>query len=228
MLPLAEFSHNNHVSETTHVSPFFTNYGCHAHFSVNLEGTCPTSLTAKNYATNLQELHDLLCCEIKYAQASQAKQADKHCLPTPMFQIGDEVWLSRRHIRTNPPSQQLDCGRLGRFKIYARGRTHAYKQDHPPTMKVHSVFHISLLEPTHNDPIPGHVPPAPHPVIVVGEEEWDVEEVIYSPCRNRKLQYLVAWVAYDAHTWEPLESFTSPEALAVVNAFHTMYPSKPK
>lgn len=119
MLPLAEFSQNNHVSETTHVSPFFANYGFHPHFSVNLEGNRPTSLAAKEYATNLQELHDFLHSEIKYAHASEAEQADKHRLPAPMFQIGDEVWLSRRHIRTTRPSQKLVHKRLGRFKILA-------------------------------------------------------------------------------------------------------------
>ena len=44
-------------------------------------------------------------------------------------------------------------------------------------MKVHSAFHVRLLEPAASDPFPGQIiPPAP-PNEVDGEEEWEVAEV---------------------------------------------------
>ena len=48
-----------------------------------------------------------------YAQATQAELADKDRLPAPMYKIGDEVWLLRRHIQTTRPSSKLDFKRLG-------------------------------------------------------------------------------------------------------------------
>ena len=63
-------------------------------------------------------------------------------------------------------------------------------------MKIHPVFHISLLEPYHKNDISERDKPLPPPVRVItkeGEhtEEWEVEEILKSRVRRGKLQYLV-------------------------------------
>lgn len=152
------------------------------------QGTRSSSLAAIDYDINLQELHNFHCTEIKYAQASQDEQVDRQRLSAPLYKVGDEVWLSRRHIRTICPSQKLVHMRLDRFKILACVNSHAYKLDLPFSMKIHTIFHLSLLESTHNDSIPGHVPPVPPPIIVGGEGELDVEEILDSSRRRKKLE----------------------------------------
>jgi hypothetical protein len=47
--------------------------------------------------------------------------------------------------------------------------THAYELDLPRTIKIHSIFHISLLEAAANDPIPGQIILLLAPVEVNGE-----------------------------------------------------------
>ena len=47
-------------------------------------------------------------------------------------------------------------------------------------MKVHPVFHISLLEPAALDPLLGQLQPPPPPVIIDEEPEWEVDEIIDS------------------------------------------------
>jgi hypothetical protein len=44
-LPLAEFAANNVASETTGVSPFFTNYGFNPRLGVKPSEPCPPNLT---------------------------------------------------------------------------------------------------------------------------------------------------------------------------------------
>jgi hypothetical protein len=58
-------------------------------------------------------------------------------------------------------------------------------------MDIHPVFHVSLLDPVHQDPLPGQVIPAPEPVIVEGEPEYEVEEVLDSRIFRHQLQYLI-------------------------------------
>lgn len=91
-------------------------------------------------------------------------------------------------------------------------------------MKIHPVFHVSLVEPAHTDPLPGQVQPPPPPIIIDDEPEWEVEEILYSRFVGRTLQYLARWVGYDQPTWEPANLFAnSPSA---VKEFHTALPSQ--
>ena len=60
-------------------------------------------------------------------------------------------------------------------------------------MKIHNVFHVSLLETYSPNTIPGHQedPPPPPPVIVEDETEYEVNNIIDSKIIQQKLFYLV-------------------------------------
>ena len=96
-------------------------------------------------------------------------------------------------------------------------------------MKIHNVFHVSLLD-KYRPPTAGQTPPEPDPVIAddaAAEPEWEVERIVDSRIRHRKLQYLVQWAAYDyiRTSWEPAYYVAnSPRHTA---EFHLAYPEKP-
>ena len=83
---------------------------------------------------------------------------------------------------------------------------------------MHPVFHVSLLEPTTSDPLPGQEQPPPPPVIIDEEPEWEVNEIVDSKFVGKTLRYLVRWVGYADLTWEP--STMLANALSVVKRFH--------
>jgi glycosylphosphatidylinositol phospholipase D len=91
-------------------------------------------------------------------------------------------------------------------------------------MKNHRVFPVSLLSPATSDPLPGQIEPPPLPVIVQGEEEWKVQEILDSRKRQNQIQYLVKWKGFDAPTWEPEDYLQDVQA---VDLFHSLYPEKP-
>jgi hypothetical protein len=67
---------------------------------------------------------------------------------------------------------------------------------------IHPVFHVVKLKPTPDDPIAGRCTnPPPDPVLVDGEEEYKVEEIMNSWFFSRKLQFLVAWKGYGREEW---------------------------
>jgi hypothetical protein len=69
-LPMAEFAANNHVSETTRISPFFANYGLNPKidFEPDLRVDNPEENEAHILADCLSEIHDLIKSEMSFAQ----------------------------------------------------------------------------------------------------------------------------------------------------------------
>ncbi|KAI0994959.1 hypothetical protein K3495_g13222 [Podosphaera aphanis] len=124
--------------------------------------------------------------EIRYAQDVYSENSNKHCLTPPIFYKGDKVWLLQKHISTTRPSNKLDHKRLGPFKLQKRISSHANKLSLPSTMKINPVFYVSPLEPVANNPLPGQIKPSPPPIIVDGELEYVVEEILDAKSRGTK------------------------------------------
>jgi hypothetical protein len=125
------------------------------------------------------------------------RQFDKGVRATPDWNIGDKVWLSSRQIATTRPSAKLDHRWLGPFPIIDKISKSAYKLTLPASMKgVHPLFHVSVLRKRAVDLIEGRWQEDPGPVIVNGEEEWEVEEILDCRRKGKRLKYLVSWKGF--------------------------------
>jgi len=160
-----------------------------------------------------------------WSQATCFEQATKSKIPSLKLEVGYEVWLLHRNIKTTRPSMKLDFQCLGKFRILQKVSSHADKLDLLPSMKVHSVFQVSLLAPAAIDSLLGQVQLAPLQIIVDDEPEWEVDEIVDSRFRGRTLEYLAHWVGFNELTWEPADLFAN--APSVVKRFHTSYLAKP-
>jgi hypothetical protein len=63
-------------------------------------------------------------------------------------------------------------------------------------MRLHPVFHVSLLEPYTSNSIPGCVSTPPPPVEVSNGSEYKVAAILDSKLIRNKLYYLVDWLDY--------------------------------
>mgnify|MGYP003623167012 CR=1 FL=1 len=71
--------------------------------------------------------------------------ANRNHTNTPAYQIGDSVWLSTKNIHTQRQSKKLDHKMIGPFKVLQKVGYNAYKLELLPSIKIHNVFHLSLL-----------------------------------------------------------------------------------
>ncbi|KAE8216955.1 hypothetical protein CF319_g8841, partial [Tilletia indica] len=235
-LPLAEFAYNNSEHSTTQTTPFFANKGYHPSFDFKApQGDIvgqdnPYHPLATSVVDHLASIHSFLVEQITLANERSAKAYDAKHMPSPNFNIGDMVMLSSKNIKTKRPSHKLDYRFLGPFKILDKIGTHAYRLQLPASMKIHNVFHVSLLEPHKSNTITGRIQPPPPPVEVDGDIEYEVERIVDSKLDRRyssPLRYLVEWSGYtgpDRFTWEPPDQLNCPDHIA---DFHLRYPDKP-
>ena len=227
LLPMAEFAYNNSLHGSTGVTPFFANYGLHPRFSISILSDS-VSPSAEERARTLADIHSDLTFELHLASERHKEQADLHRSASPTFEVGDFVWLLRRHIPTTRPCAKLDYKKLGPFRIIAKINPVVYRLELPSHFKIHNVFHVSLLEPHHSSQIPGRYPSPPPPIELSTGEEYEVDQILDSRIRRRQLQYLVLWKGYPLSeaTWEPARNLTN--AVESIQEFHHRYPHKPK
>jgi hypothetical protein len=178
----------------------------------------------------MREVHTNLREHLSSAQTTYKAGYDKRAKASPPYAVGDRVWLIRRNIKTQRPSQKLDAKRMGPFKILqVVGESKlAFKLELPPRMRIHPVFHVSLLEPYRENTIEGRIqPPPPPPDEINGELEYEVKEILDSKVVCGNLQYYIDWEGYtpEERTWESAESVE--HAADVVADFHRRYPNRP-
>ena len=154
--------------------------------------------------------------------------ANRRRRPAPNLVQVQKVWLLRRHVATTRPSSKLDVRRLGPFPILEQIGSSAFRLQLPPSMHIHPVFHVSLLEPHVANTFPSRVVAPPLPIQVDGLPEFEVDFLLDSKFRRRKLFYKIRWVGYDTSedSWEPAINLSN--ASEAISAYHLKYPNKPR
>ena len=152
LLPLAEFAYNNCTHASTQETPFYINYGHHPKIDI-LPAWRGESPTAKDFVKQMEELYTAMKMHLEQAQSCYKEIVDVKRKKHPSFQVGDKVWLLRCNIKTNRPCDKLDYQRIGSFHIEKQINTVAYQLEFLASMKIHPVFHASLLEIYHESTI---------------------------------------------------------------------------
>jgi len=233
LLPLAEFAYNNAPSATTGVSPFFANKGYHPNISVYPERDM-TSARARDYAVDLESLHQYLREEMANAQLRYQGPADAKRTPAPDFKVGDQVYVKAKYFRSTRPSKKLSEKNLGPYNIIAQVGSLSFTLCLPDSMRaVHPVFHVSQLEPAIPNTILDRIQPPPPLVEVDGELEFEISEILDSKvdCRRKscKLLYLVHWSGYEGTDEETswLLATELGNTMELLEDYHVRYLDKP-
>lgn len=100
-----------------------------------------------------------------------------------ILQPGDQVWLSTINLRLTCPSKKSGPKFLGPFSVKRRINEVAYELELPESLRVHPVFHVSLLKPAVSNPLPGQATAPPASIVPNGEEEFEIEAIM--DCRKR-------------------------------------------
>jgi len=166
---------------------------------------------------------------IHKAQEDMTRYYNRRRSPAPVFKPGDWVYLDASDIRMTHPSPKLSHHRLGPFEIERQVGPLAYQLKLPHGLRqLHLVFNMVKLSAAPDDPIPGRKPQAPPPPIVVdGEPEWEVEEVLDSCWHQRRFQFLIKWKGFsrEHNSWEVASDIKIPDLIA---EYYQRHPAAPR
>jgi len=94
--------------------------------------------------------------------------------------------------------------------------------------QLHPVFNVVKLTLALEDLITGRrMKDHPPPIVIDGEVEWEVEEILDSHWHRRRFQYLIKWKGYgrEHNSWESTSEVSTPELIA---EFHRKHPGAPR
>lgn len=225
-LPVVQLALNGRNSSTTGVSPFLLSHGYPLRTIDPLTEVIghanPKSPIQKGeeIVTKIKAITEWAQSEMANAQQDQEQQANRHRNVAPAYKVGDKVYLSLRNIRTNRSSKKLE-NRSAKFTVVEIISPLSYRLDTPPG--IHNVFHVDLLRPAADDPLPSQVVDDPQPpaISIDNEEYWLIDTILKERQKKlpgkgsrTRLEYLVKWQGYADPTWEPATALEDTEALA--------------
>ena len=92
--------------------------------------------------------------------------------------------------------RSFDYQCLGPFVITTQINDATFLLNLPSHMRLHPVFHSSLLEPCYISSIPNRIVPPPPSVQLADGPEYEVADILDSKIMCNKLYYLVDWLGY--------------------------------
>jgi len=108
------------------------------------------------------------------------KYADRHRGDAEEYRVGDIVLLSTKDLKyqmVGRRTEKLTERFVGPYKVKAIISTNTIELELPNSIKIHPVVNVSRVW-KYTSQVEGQRKEKPQPVVIEGEEEWEVEEII--------------------------------------------------
>ena len=226
-LAIAQFSINSKKHTSTKVTPFEATWSYVPHMGIE---PLPVNKApaAKDFTSEMEGTLESVRKNLEKAKEWMKLNTDKHCSAVPNYTIGQQVWLATKNLRLTCASRKLTERWLGPYTIISLAGTNAIKLKLPRSLQIHPIVNISQIKP-YLGPMEGQSPHHPGPVHVTEDRDnkWEVDHIMDSCLKNKKLEYLIHWRGYDDldRMWEPKSNLRN--AKDAIRDFHESHSSAP-
>uniref|UniRef100_A0A6Q2YIJ1 Gypsy retrotransposon integrase-like protein 1 n=1 Tax=Esox lucius TaxID=8010 RepID=A0A6Q2YIJ1_ESOLU len=146
-LPWAEYAQNSLRHSSTSLTPFQCVLG-YQPVLVPWQSQPESGVPAvDDWFRRAEDTWSLAHRHIRRAGVRQKSAADRRRNDTPVYAVGDRVWLSTRNLPLRLPCRKLGPRFVGPFKVLGRVNEVTYKLQLPPDYRINASFHVSLLRP---------------------------------------------------------------------------------
>jgi len=191
-LGTAEFAYNNKAHSSTKTLPFKANYRQDPRmgFKGRKKGKYAG---AEKFVEKMKEIQEEAKAALGKAQADMKKYANKKRSDVEGYRIGDLVMLSTKDLEyqmAGRRTKKLTERFVGPYKVKKVVSSNAIELELPNIVKIHLVVNISRVQ-KYIGQVKGQKKEQPAPVIIEGEEEWEVEQILNKRKVRGKDKYLV-------------------------------------
>jgi len=180
---------------------------------------------AEKFVEKMKEIQEEAKAALGKAQADMKKYADKKRSNVEKYKVGDLVMLSTKDLKyqmVGRRTEKLTERFMGPYRIKKIVSSNAIELELPSTVKIHLVVNVSRIH-RYVGQVEGQRKEQPLPVIIKGEEEWEVKRILNKRRVRGKDKYLVRWKGFTAEsdTWKGRENLEN--AKEAVEEFEREY-----
>jgi len=178
-LGTAEFAYNNKVHLSTKTSPFKANYGQDPRMGFEVRKKRKYKGVEK-FVVKMKEIQEEARAALGKVQEKMKKYVDRKRAEVNEYKVGDLVMLSTKDLKyqmMERRTEKLTERFVGPYKIKKIISSNAVELELPSTVKIHLVVNVSRIQ-RYVGQVEGQRKKQPAPVVIKGEEEWEVERIL--------------------------------------------------
>jgi len=197
-LGTAEFIYNNKAYSSAQISSFKANYrqdprmGFKGRKKRKYKG-------AERFVEKIKKIQEEAKAMLEKAQEDMKKYTDRKRAEVDKYKVGDLVILSTKDLKyqmVERRTEKLIERFVGLYKIQKIVSSNAVKLELLSTVKIHSVVNVSRIR-RYVGQVEGQRNKQLAPVIIEGEEEWEVKRILNKWKIRGKNKYLVLSQPHD-------------------------------
>ena len=148
---------------------------------------------AEKFAERMKDVQEEAKAALQKAQEEIKRYADRDRGEVEEYKVGDWMLLSTKDLKYQMVGRRTDKFTerfVGPYKVKAIISSNAIELDLPSTVRIHPVVNVSRVR-QYKSQIEGQRKETPQPVVIEGEEEWEVEKIMNKKKMRGKEKYLV-------------------------------------
>jgi len=178
-LGTAEFTYNNKAHLSTKMLSFKANYRQDPRmgFEMRKKGKYKG---AEKFVTKMKEIQEEAKAVLGKAQEEIKKYTNRKRGEANEYKVGDLVMLSTKDLKyqmTSRRTEKLTERFVSPYKVKKIISANAVKLELPSTIRIHLVVNVSRIH-RYIGQVEGQRKEQPTPVIIKGEEEWEVKRIL--------------------------------------------------
>ena len=223
-LRTAEFAYNNKIHTATKISPFKVNYGQDPR--MGFEGRKKGKYeVAGKFVERIKKIQKEAKAALGKAQEEIKKFMNRRQREEEEYRVGDLVLLSMKNLKWKMKgrrSEKLTEHFVGPYKVKGIVSSNTIELELPKSIKIHPVVNVSRVW-LYKPQVEGQKKIPPKLLIIEGQKEFEVEEILNKRTIRGKEKFLVRWKGYtvEEDTWENRKNLENTKEL--VEEFERKY-----